>query len=342
MLFSGTNKEGYVMINPSSDFPENISLVDIPNEYRKVNNVRSLSYFLITTVIIICSGPVAYVLAVWWGYILAYIFVAVAGDALLKLQHDAMHGVLVSDKKLNNILGVFASALMGTRYYDAVTIHMRHHARLGGDDDPNLYWYDEKNNIPIFMLAQLLGAKLWMFISRTTAVFMSSVRPSSEPLKTNTSLDSSPVVVNKSRAIDDLVALGIVHSFLFLGVSFFFAPWVYIVFILLPPSTLGSLLESIRSFSEHARYDKSSGNLADRRRLYFVLSNPLERFFLSQFGFHVHHLHHLYPKVPVFNLPKLHCWMMDNVRGYSELFIMRKSYIGTLYFFMKNCSWRKL
>lgn len=329
-------------MNLSSDFPEKVSLVDIPSEYRKAHNREALSYFLITTMIIIFSGPIAYFLAVWWGYILAYIFVAIAGDALLKLQHDAMHGVLVSDKKLNNALGIFASALMGTRYYDAVTIHMRHHARLGGGDDPNLYWYDEKNNIPVFMLGQLLGAKLWMFISRTIAVFMRSARPSSESLKTNTSLDSSPVVVNKLRATDDLVALGLMQCLLFMAISFFTAPWIYIVFIVLPPSTLGSLFESIRSFSEHAKYDKPSENLAERRRLYLVSSNPLERFILSQFGFHIHHLHHLYPKVPVFNLPKLHTWMMDNVSDYSELFITRKSYVGTLYFFMINRSRRHL
>ena len=64
---------------------------------------------------------------------------------------------------------------------------------------------------------------------------------------------------------------------------------------------------------------------------FIFLSNPLEQLFLSQFGFHVHHLHYLYPRVPVFDLLKLYCWMLDNSSNYSELFITRKNYIGVLF-----------
>ena len=137
---------------------------------------------------------------------------------------------------------------------------------------PNLYWYGDKNNIATFMLGQLFGAKLWMFFSRTIAVLLCSVKFSSEKLRTKTSLDSSPVVVKKSRAIDDIVALGMVQGFLFIAFSLFTSPWVYLVFVVLPPSTLGSLLESIRSFSEHIRCNRAKTNaLADRRRLYFFI-----------------------------------------------------------------------
>lgn len=328
------------MTTPSSDFPEKIALIEIPSKFRKIHNKKSLVYVFICALVVITSGVVAYFFASAWGYVLAYVCVVIAGDALLKLQHEAMHGVLVSNTKLNAWLGKFISALMGTRYYDAITIHMRHHTRLGHDEDPNLYWYDEKNNVPIFMLKQLLGAKLWMFVSRTIMVLIRSfVHKGEVKFKTNTSLDSAPVVVNKARAIDDLAALVVVQATLFILIAYFTAWWVYLIFVVLPPSTLGSLFESVRSFSEHARYAGGrKAEVAERRRLYLVLSSPLERFALSQFGFHVHHLHHLYPTVPVFNLPGLHLWMLENFKEYGRLFIVRKSYVGTLYCYISKQS----
>lgn len=318
---------------------EKVHMLKIPGEFKKINNIKSLLYVLINSVIVIFAGMIAYSLSIWWFYILAFVVVAIAGDALLKLQHDAMHGMLVSNKNLNAKLGKFISALMGTRFYDAMTIHMRHHSRIGSDDDPNLYWYDLNKNIPFFLIAQTFGAKLWMFFSRTVIVLVRSIIPKHQgALKTNTSLDSAPVVINRSHGLNDLIMLVIVQALLFIIISIVTSPWVYIIFILLPPSTLGSLLESIRSFSEHACYENDGDILTKKSRMYFVLSNPIERIILSQFGFHLHHLHHFYPTIPVFNLPKLHRWLIDNQDGYTDMYTVRKSYLGTLYSYILNRS----
>lgn len=317
--------------------PEKIHMLKIPAEFKQIHNIKSLIYVVANSAVVIFSGVIAYYLSIWWCYILAFIAVAIAGDALLKLQHEAMHGILVSNKKLNAAIGKFISALVGTRFYDAVTIHMRHHSRIGSDEDPNLYWYDVKKNIVFFMLGQLFGAKLWMFISRTVIVLVGSVMPKHlGKLKTNTSLDSAPVVINRSHSVNDLVCLVAVQISLFISISILASPWVYIVFILLPPSTLGSLFESIRSFSEHACYENNNDLITKKSRMYLVSSNPVERIILSQFGFHLHHLHHFYPTIPVFNLPKLHRWLLDHQDTYAEMFVVRKSYIGTLYLYISK------
>lgn len=307
-------------------------MIKIPSEFKKINNFKSLAYVVANSAMVLLAGVTAYFLSVWWGYILAFIAVAIAGDALLKLQHDAMHGILIGNKKLNAAVGKFISALMGTRFYDAITIHMRHHSRIGTGDDPNLYWYDAKKNTLLFMLGQLFGAKLWMFASRTVIVLIGSVMPKHQgKLKTNTSLDSAPVVINRSHSTNDLIVLAAVQLLLFVAISIVTSPWVYIVFILLPPSTLGSLLESIRSFSEHACYEDSGDMITKKSRMYLVSSNAIERIVLSQFGFHLHHLHHFYPTIPVFNLAKLHRWLIENQDDYVNTYAVRKTYIGTLY-----------
>ncbi len=317
-----------MILNSHSDQRSKIA---ISNEFKQINNLKSFIYFFICSLVLVSAGMVAYLLSDWRAYFVAFILAAISGDALLKLQHDAMHGILVSNKKLNILLGRLSSALMGTRYYDATTIHMRHHACLGGGADPNLYWYSQSNYMIFFMLKQLFGAKLWMFFSRTIIVLIYSMAPKyAINLKTNTSLDSASVVVNKSRGLADLLILVIIQALLFITMAYFFSWWVYFAFILLPVSTLGSFLEAVRSFSEHARFDECTENIAEKKRHYYVSSNFLERFVLSQFGFHYHHLHHLYPTVPVFNLPALHRWMIENCISYTELYVTRASYSGTL------------
>ena len=334
------NKDETVIEQPN--FLKKNLPIKIPRFFFEINNRKSL-FFLSTNILIILSaGPLSYWLAAWWGYVLAFVAVTIAGDALLKLQHEAMHRILVKNKALNASLGKFISALMGTRYYDATTIHMRHHACLGGEDDPNLYWYGEKSNLLAFMIGQLLGAKLWMFFYRMIMLVTCSIFPRwSVEINTNTSLNVAPVVVNRSRGIDDLLMLILVQGVLLILITLISSWWIYALFIVLPPSTLGSLLESIRSYSEHARSKKSACNIAEQRRFFWVQSNSLELTILSQFGFHYHHLHHLYPSIPVFNLPRLHSWLMKEFGDYQEYFVLRESYIKTLLYGIIDQKWSK-
>jgi len=315
-----------------SEFPIKTSYKDIPLEYRKTRTIVPALYLFVCALLLIIIGPLAYFVDLAWFYVLCFVFSSILGDTLLKLQHEAMHGILVANKQSNIILGKFISALVGTRYYDSRVIHMQHHTGLGEENDPNLYWYDNQKNIFLFMISQLLGAKLWMFLGRTVIVLMMLAAPAyAKTLKTGTSLDSSPVAENKGRGIDDLIMLILVQSILLVLIAYISTFWIYMIYILLPPSTLGSLIESIRSFSEHVRNDDIPiSNIAEKRRMFLVSSNMVEKIVMSQFGFQYHHLHHLYPTISVFNLEKLHIWMKENVENYCETFVERKSYTGTL------------
>ena len=72
-------------------------------------------------------------------------------------------------------------------------------------------------------------------------------------------------------------------------------------------------------------------NTTARRRLFWVVSNPLGLIVLSQFGFNYHYLHHLYPSIPVFNLPEVHDYLMEGFVDYESYFVLRESYIKTLF-----------
>ena len=136
---------------------------------------------MINTVIILGSGIVAYYFDHVLAYGLAFLLVGVNANALFLLQHEAMHRILFSNSILNNWAGRVISAILGTRFFDSTTIHMKHHHDLGLQTDPNMYWYDTKKNYPgwgifRFMFFQLFGQKICVFLSRTTYVAFASIK----------------------------------------------------------------------------------------------------------------------------------------------------------------------
>lgn len=157
------------------NFPENLPRVKIPTEFYIKNYSAPLCYSFFNTVVILRSGPLAYHLDIYWFYGIAFILVGVNAEALLLLQHEAMHRILVPNKRLNQSLGILISAILGTRFFDSTDIHMWHHKFIGEETDPNLYWYDTEKNRPgwsviRFMVFQLLGAKFVVFVVRTFTV----------------------------------------------------------------------------------------------------------------------------------------------------------------------------
>lgn len=51
---------------------------------------------------------------------------------------------------------------------------------------------------------------------------------------------------------------------------------------------------------------------------------------MSQYGFHYHHIHHMYPTVPVFRLKDLHHWLSKNDLNYPQKYIERDVYSNVL------------
>jgi fatty acid desaturase len=113
-----------------------------------------------------------------------------------------------------------------------------------------------------------------------------------------------------------------------LAISLSSSPIVYFTLYVAPLVTLTAFFEAIRSFSEHVLPGTPTCEAEEARR-FFMDAGPVERFFISQFDFHYHQVHHLFPNVATFRIRALHRWLLANDPGYAGQFLTRPGYVGT-------------
>lgn len=302
----------------------------IPKHYFSRPSMAASFYILVNVLVITTSGVLAYHINKWWFYCIAFVLVGARAQSLYILQHEAMHWLLYKNKRLNDVIGIFISALIGTQLTSGRELHFKHHMRVGEADDPNLAFHKTEGRRPFWPIAryfgsQLIGYRLIDIILRLHKQMFSHAN------QKQAKSDKG----SRSKRID-LFALISIQLSLLLVISIFSKPWVYFILYLLPIATLCSFFESIRSFSEHTLPGIVPQNYPEKYRLFFMDSHPFELFFISQFGFHYHHIHHLYPNVSTFYLEDLHQWLIKNDNRYSDKYIKRDSYIKTIACYIQN------
>jgi fatty acid desaturase len=133
---------------------------------------------------IACLMVLATLLDAFWFYVLAGLAIATRQHALLVLFHDAVHGHLASQPRLNDaLINVFAGvpALLPVEIYRP--LHLLHHRTIGTADDPErllLYADQPWNYRPLrgpALLRQLLGDSLLINGIRTIRAWMRAGKP---------------------------------------------------------------------------------------------------------------------------------------------------------------------
>jgi len=300
--------------------PARLAVIPIPRGFYERHSIRATVVTAANVAIVLASGPLAYAIDWLPLYFAAFVLVGARAQALYILQHECMHWLLYKDKRTNDRCGVLLSGLLGTGLYYGRTFHFKHHRSVGHDDDPNLIWHDSRVHLPgwatfWFFVGQLAGKRLVGIISRSIG------KPGGQPAVANS--------VASARISVDLAAVLIIQAVVVGAIWATSAWWVYFVFLLLPLATLTSFFEAVRSFSEHVLPGERGASPAEEARLFYMDASGLERFFFSQFGFHYHHVHHLYPGVVTFKLSALHYWLRENDPSYSAKFVRRQGYVRT-------------
>lgn len=78
-----------------------------------------------------------------WFYPLALLIISQRQVALVALGHEAMHGLLITNRKWNDILGRYICHypnLVSFSQYKA--LHLLHHRYIGTQQDPDFYLYN--------------------------------------------------------------------------------------------------------------------------------------------------------------------------------------------------------
>jgi len=209
-----------------------------------------------------------------------YLLAAASLHGISLFTHEAVHGGLARRPWLNR-LGGMACALPVLQNYAAYKVlHLRHHADLGGGKDPDHYAnYTGRRWLELLMH---IGRLLLGYPAYITLIPILGWRQGTAAERRWIALEVSLVCAGLALAVSLIPGNVLLHA------------WVIPMLIL-------NTLVNVRGMSQHTFLRESSHPIRGTRT---ILSNPVTRFFMCNENYHLEH--HLYPRVPWYNLPELH------------------------------------
>lgn len=221
-----------------------------------------------------------------WSWPVAFVLMGRAHAQMASLMHEAAHRLLFSHRTANDLVGRWLLGYPGFTPTDAYRrVHMAHHRREFGPDEPDRALYD---GYPITRAS--FRRKLWRDATGRTGWKLLRMQLS-QWNSTDTRSRQNTRRVMAAQVVLIVAAVAVGHW------------WLYPVFWLAPYLTVWRVINRLRSIAEHGGMAESD----DRRvTTHSVRQHLLARFFLVPFHIGWHLAHHVDAGVPFRNLPRLH------------------------------------
>jgi fatty acid desaturase len=222
-------------------------------------------------------------LFVWWPnpvtFLLAAMVIGARQLGLAILMHDAAHGLLFADRRLNE--GV-ATWLCAAPVFTSLQLyrpyHLKHHRHTQQAEDPDLGL-----SAPFPITRKSLWRKIARDLTGRTAY-----QRRLEQFRRGLAKEGKAFIAN-------LVLLA--------GLSAVGYWWLYPVLWLVPLATWYQLVSRVRNIAEHAVVPDNDDPLRNTRT---TLVNVLERLLVAPYWVNYHLEHHLFMFVPCWRLPAAH------------------------------------
>lgn len=248
-------------------------------------------------------------LFVWWPnpftFLLAVMVIGGRQLGLAILMHDAAHGLLFADRRLNDWVGTW---LCAWPVFTSLTLyrpyHLQHHRFTQQPEDPDIGL-----SAPFPISRASLRRKIVRDLTGRTAYLRRgdqirrAMGPADAPVGTRLvrlwRKEKGPLLVN----------LGLFALLAALGYW-----WLYPVLWLLPLATWYQLVSRIRNIAEHAVVPDNDDPLRNTRTTY---ANPLMRLLVAPYWVNYHLEHHLFMFVPCWRLAQAHRALIDAGRRHD-------------------------
>ncbi len=221
-------------------------------------------------------------LFVWWPnpftFLLAVMVIGGRQLGLAILMHDAAHGLLFANRRLNDFAGawlcafpVFTSLSLYRPY------HLKHHRFTQQAEDPDL---------GLWAAFPITRKSLWRKVVRD--------------------LTGQTAFTRRREQFQRGIGLReglIVNAVLWAALAAAGYWWLYPVLWLLPLATWYQLVSRIRNIAEHAVVPDNDDPLRNTRTTY---ANPIIRLLVAPYWVNYHLEHHLFMFVPCWRLPQAH------------------------------------
>lgn len=292
-------------------------------------------------------------------YLYPFVVFLIAGRAgvFLQLAHEAAHG-LIAKGTFNTWFGNWiASYPIGLDLKGYGEPHVRHHACTNKPCDP-------LSDSEKYRICDIRNPRLWMlFLKDLVGVTAVTVRflydqplsnkekkDISDYLETNeetyaTYRSSTDSTLQSLRKYGSILLVQVI----ILAALFEFSFTDYFLLWVVPLMTAHYVLMRVRGIAEHglgiqmgvpgldeknrgALYTRSFGTPANH--YWFPVLTLIERLLIGSLQVYYHHEHHLFPKVPYYNLGKLHRLIYEKEQGYNPQ-VFAKGYFACLFATLK-------
>lgn len=256
-------------------------------------------------------------LFVYWPnpatYVLAVVVIGARQLGLAILEHDAAHGGLSPNARLNDWMAEWlCGAAIGTSLKRYRPYHLTHHKFTEQPEDPDLGL-----SAPFPITKASLYRKFVRDLTGQT-FFKQKIMPTVKRVQKLMRGEKLKPARIPDRPI---VRFWVVNIPAIAVLSYFGYWWAWPALWLVPLATWMPLVTRLRSMAEHAMVKTVEDPFSHART---TLANPIERLLVAPFWVHYHCEHHLFMYAPCYRLPGIHRALV--AKGYGERMQITKGY----------------
>ena len=245
----------------------------------------------------IIAGAIA--LGIWqpWLIPLSIILVGARQLGLTILMHDAAHGALHSNRRVNDYLGQWlCAAPIGAHLQAYRTYHLTHHKFAQQPEDPDLIL-----SAPFPITPASLRRKI---IRDLTGQTFLKQRANQFANALGLGITSQKGAENRAQSARQAVVPMLITNALLLALLTGLGHWwAYFVLWLLPMATWMMLVTRLRNIAEHAVVPDNEDPLRHART---TLTNPWEGLLIAPYWVNYHCEHHMFMHLPCYRLGVAH------------------------------------
>lgn len=252
-------------------------------------------------------------------FVLAWMLIGARQLGLAILMHEAAHGGLAKNLKLNDFIGQWiCAAPVGAHLGNYRDYHLSHHKHAQTRQDPDIIL-----SAPFPVTRQSLWRKVvrdltgQTFLKQRKNQFLNAMGFGIKPGKG---------AENRSQTAREAVMPFIITNIaLFAVLTLTIGWWAWFALWLFPLMTWNQLVTRVRNIAEHACLD---GSLHPLRVARTTQTNILERLFIAPYWVAYHCEHHLFMHIPCYRLAEAHRLLVKN--GYEPEMEVKSGYFEVL------------